>query len=182
MSKIRPLPSQEYLKECLRYQSTTGKLFWNERPLEHFKGPASRNSWNAVNADQEAFTAISDKGYRKGTLDGVSYPAHRIIWKLVNDEDPDEVDHENGNKLDNRIGNLRGTDHRGNSMNRKLNSNNTSGFHGVRWNQTKKKWQATIHVHGANQHLGFFDDKEGAIAARQEAEVRHGFHANHGRE
>jgi hypothetical protein len=181
MSRVRGLPSQEYLKECLRYQRTTGKLFWNERPMEHFKGPHSRNTFNSQNADKEAFTFVTDKGYKKGTLDGVSYPAHRIIFKMVHNEEPDEIDHQDGNKLNNAIHNLMGVDHRGNSKNRKLGSNNQSGYHGIRWNQEKRKWQATIYVMGVSTHLGFFDDKDEAIAARQRAEVEHGYHPNHGR-
>lgn len=82
------------------------------------------------------------------------------------------VDHINGDKLDNRLSNLRVTDQHINQINRKsLNKNNTSGTRGVTWRAEKGKWVAQISVYGANKYLGIFSDIEDAIAARKQAEV-----------
>ena len=68
-----------------------------------------------------------------------------------------------------------------NLRNQKRYSNNTSGAVGVYWHKREKKWEAGIRVKGKYIFLGYFDDKEEAVAAREKAERRYGFHLNHGR-
>ena len=84
-----------------------------------------------------------------------------------------EVDHVNLNKLDNKKSNLRIVTSSENGMNRGLQKNNTSGVTGVCLNQRVNKWMAYIKVDYKNIHLGYFDTKEEAIKARQEAEIKY---------
>jgi hypothetical protein len=56
--------------------------------------------------------------------------------------DGEFIDHINGNKLDNKLSNLRIVDGSGNQRNRKINSNNTSGVVGVSFNRSTKTWNA----------------------------------------
>jgi hypothetical protein len=58
---------------------------------------------------------------------------------------------------------------------------NSSGYIGVNWHKSAKKWMAQIKVNRKNIYLGLFTNKEDAVEARKEAEVEHGFHKNHGR-
>lgn len=65
----------------------------------------------------------------------------------------------------------------------KLNSNNTSGFTGVHWNQQREKWVAQICFKGKTYHLGSFDNQQDAVLARRRGEEMHDsflewYHAN----
>ena len=184
---VKKLPSQETLKKLFRYEPDTGKLFWREQTPDMFedgKYSAERKckAWNSKYAGKEALTADDGQGYKKGIIFKVSYRAHRIIWKLVNDEEPPQIDHIGGNRSDNRLHMLRASDSLDNSRNRKVPSWNTSGVIGVRWYKRYKKWIARINVEKVDIHLGYFDDFDEAVAARKAAEKKYGFHKNHGRD
>jgi len=84
------------------------------------------------------------------------------------------VDHINGNGLDNRRLNLRPATITENVRNQRLRRNSTSGFKGVRWHQTARKWHARIKVDEARQHLGLFATAEEAARA-YDAAARAGF-------
>ncbi len=182
-----PLPSPETLRKLLRYEPETGKLFWRERGIDWFEDgghTAQHNmrSWNSRYAGKEALTAVNTDGYRRGTIFGTRYYAHRIIWTIVHGEWPqDELDHINGNPSDNRLENLRVVTHQENGRNQKLYCSNTSGVVGVSWHKRDETWRAEIKVDGKKIHLGYFDSFDDAVAARAAAEIELGFHANHGR-
>ena len=91
---------------------------------------------------------------------------HRLI---ANAQKGDIVDHKNGATMDNRGSNLRITDHSGNMRNRGLQSNNTSGVIGVRFNNVLNAWQAYYNKDGQKVHIGVYKTKEEAIAARLNA-------------
>ena len=61
-------------------------------------------------------------------------------------------------------------------------ANTDSSLVGVVWNISTGKWRAQIVFDGKRKHLGYFTEKTDAIAARKAAEVKYGFHANHGRQ
>jgi hypothetical protein len=69
-----------------------------------------------------------------------------------------EVDHRDGNKLDNRKNNLRIGNRSQNSANKKLYCTNTSGFKGVTYCKQNCKWRAQITVNYKNKNLGYFTD------------------------
>ena len=69
-----------------------------------------------------------------------------------------EIDHINGNRLDNRRCNLRVTDSRGNSENVGMSSRNTSGFRGVSWQTSSQRWYAYGKTGGKMVSLGLYDD------------------------
>ena len=119
--------------------------------------------------------------YISVSIDGKSFPAHRLIWMMVYGYWPNEIDHINGNKQDNRLCNLRNVTRLENMRNQCVQKNSTSGVTGVYWNKWDKKWAARITVNRKFVHLGYFSNKEDAIATRKAAEVKYGFHENHGR-
>lgn len=92
---------------------------------------------------------------------------HRII---VGNPIGYEVDHIDGDPLNNRKSNLRICSHQENIMNQKIRIDNTSGFKGVNWDKRKGKWRARIHIHGKDKHLGYFESKEEAAKSRVKAE------------
>lgn len=74
-----------------------------------------------------------------------------------------EVDHRNGNGLDNRRANLRLATRSRNNSNRKLQGG-TSPFKGVSWHKQAEKWRAQI-TDGKAYHLGLFISEEDAARA-----------------
>ena len=82
-------------------------------------------------------------------------------------------DHINRNELDNRKENLRKATHQQNSCNRSLRKDNTSGVTGVYFDKTNNNWYASITIFGKHIKLGTFANKEDAIKARLNAEVKY---------
>jgi hypothetical protein len=80
---------------------------------------------------------------------------HRLI---TNADKTKEVDHINGNSLDNRRSNLRTCSHAENNQNKGKQSNNTSGYKGVMWDKGTGRWRAKIAKDGKDIHVGRFDD------------------------
>jgi len=118
--------------------------------------------------------------YFKISVKNRQYMAHRICWLLHHGKWPSAlIDHEDGDGRNNRISNLNEVDGQKNNMNMKKRSS-LSGHTGVRWHKQGKKWNARIHFNGKEIGLGLFGNIDDAIAARKEAEVKYGFHPNHG--
>lgn len=169
------LPSQEKLRKLLRYDPNTGQLFWKKRPPDM----NSADMFNTRFAGKEAFTALNH-GYRRGLLFKQSVYAHRVIWRLVTGEEAKELDHIDGNPLNNRWNNLRAVTRKMNQRNAARRSDNASGVVGVV--ERRGRWIAQIGVFGTTKHIGIYETKAAAIKARKAAELEYGFHTNHGRE
>lgn len=96
---------------------------------------------------------------------------HRSI---LNAQKGQEVDHINGDKLDNRRDNIRIASSRQNKLNKPKPRHNTSGVRGVNWNKGRRRWVARISVAvGQSKTIGYFRDKAAACAARSAAETKH---------
>lgn len=80
-----------------------------------------------------------------------------------------EVDHRDGDGLNNRRSNLRAATRSENARNRSLQANNTSGIKGVSWDQEVKKWRVRIWVDGKNLSLGHFKCQTAAALAYAKA-------------
>lgn len=87
---------------------------------------------------------------------------HRLITKATKDQD---VDHINGNGLDNRKINLRFCTKSQNNFNRGPKASNTSGYKGVSFKNQYKKWVAQIQINGKKKHIGYFNDPKEAAKA-----------------
>ncbi|WP_306127946.1 HNH endonuclease signature motif containing protein [Roseovarius sp. MMSF_3350] len=178
----RPLPTPEELRQLLRYEPETGKLFWLHRPKEMFPCEGSYKTWNSRFAGNEAFTASVDPGYRYGTINGGKFFAHRVAYAIYHGKWPENhTDHINGDPSDNRIANLRDVSQSGNMRNSRKQSNNSSGHTGVYWFARDKKWRALGYVSGRQIYLGLFDSIEDAIAARDEFNKQNSFTDRHGK-
>lgn len=183
MSNDDTTPTPDLLRELLRYEPDTGKMFWRERPLWMFTAEHYGNDWNAKHKNKEAFITDTGQGYCCGKVYSKKLKAHRVIWAIHHGAWPDgEIDHINGVRNDNRIENLRVVTSAENNQNRPMPKNNTSSVMGVNWHKHKSKWIAQIQCNGKNIHLGYFDSLDDASAARADAEAKYGFHENHGRD
>lgn len=83
------------------------------------------------------------------------------------------VDHIDRNRTNNIKNNLRITNNSGNARNASIAKNNTSGFTGVTYDNSRNKWVAQITVDYKNKVIGRYIDREDAIKARLEAEARY---------
>ena len=125
---------------------------------------------------------LNKGGYRSIEFKGKAYLLHRLAWLYIYGEFPlKHIDHINGNRDDNRIENLRDVTRVENQMNQRVYKNNKSGFLGVGWNTMQNKWYAEIKSNSKRIHLGVFNKLSNAVKARIDAELKYGYHVNHGR-
>lgn len=113
----------------------------------------------------------------------IAIKMHRVILERMEDGKPlekgEEVDHIDGNGLNNQRHNLRRATRSQNSMNRGVRSDNTTGSKGVNWEQSSQKYRVRIGVNGRRFHVGRFDSLEEATQAYEEkARELHGKFAN----
>ena len=182
----KALPSQEVLRQLLRYEADTGKLFWLPRGPEWFqdsKYDPCRVShwWNERFSGCEAFCTFDVKGYPYGFIFNRRVAGHRIVWEFHNGAILGEIDHIDGNPGNPRIENLRDVSRKANMQNKRTYRRNSSGFRGVYWSKVSQKWRVALSMNGKERHLGYFTDFDAAVAARKHAETETGFHENHGR-
>ena len=97
---------------------------------------------------------------------------HRMMHLFIN-PGWEHTDHINRNKLDNRESNLRECTHHQNTYNQPLKTVNTSGVIGVYWDTNRGKWHSFITWNRKRMALGRFDNKEEAIRARVQAEIKY---------
>jgi hypothetical protein len=171
------LPPTELLRQLISYEPETGKCIWLPRPAQMFKTKRHWSVWNARYAGKPALNCLKN-GYRVGAINDRLMRQHRVIWKWMTGQEPDEIDHINGNRADNRWANLRSVTHKENTRN--------AGAHMARQfpqgvYKRGRTWQARIKVDGKPVTIGSFATELEAVEAREAAKVELGFHRNHGR-
>jgi len=122
---------------------------------------------------------ITKTGYvrRTGRVEGKSVPVY-IHREIMLASKGIQVDHINGNKLDNRKENLRLATRFENQRNVGKRSNNKSGYKGVRWVDRVRKWRADIRTDSGRKFIGQFNNKHDAARAYNEAALKyHGKYA-----
>ena len=167
--------TQARLKELLRYDPETG-IFTRIKSIS----PTARIGDIAGCIDKST-------GYLRIRIDYVLYYSHRLAFLYVEGVWPDvHVDHISGIRDDNRWENLRHADDALNSKNMKMSKNNTTGIVGVCLFKPKNcndliYFKSRIIVDNAQIYLYDGPDFFEACARRKSAEIKHGFHPNHGR-
>lgn len=96
---------------------------------------------------------------------------HQFVWLLSGNPPANEIDHRDGQPLNNSETNLRAATHAQNMRNRPLQRNNTSGWVGVY--QRGRKWAAWIKANGKQKSLGSFASSMEARMAREAAMAEH---------
>ena len=169
--------TQKYIRELFNYNIESGILTY----------AISRN-YRTVVGNEAGWLWVDKKRdslhtYRHVKVDRQTYKVHRIIWVHVYGgiDSRMQVDHIDGNTLNNKIENLRLVSNAENSKNRSVQSNNTSGYHGI--NQLPSgNWRVRIVGEDRKRiSIGSYSTFEEALMARKEAEAKYGYHTNHGR-
>jgi hypothetical protein len=94
---------------------------------------------------------------------------------------PEEVDHVNNDKSDNRIENLRAADRTSNKFNSLLSSHNTSGVKGVSLHKPTNQWRCSLSIKNRTKQVFGFASKDDAQEFMELWRVMmHGTFANHG--
>ena len=157
----------ELLKSLFDYRD--GVLYWKQ------------DCGNKSKAGTAAGYLCKSSGYQMVGINRKQYLAHRIVFAWHNGYMPTEIDHIDGNPLNNAIENLRESSREANMQNTKLRSDNKSGVKGVMWHKTNKKWAAVVKCNGKINHIGYFADLETAAEAVRVARLNlHKEYANHG--
>lgn len=168
------------LIRLFRYEN--GSLYHRSRPIDFCKNEHQMKALNSRFSGKRAGTNHTDlKGqtYRIVSVFGKQYKEHRLIWLMFNGYIPVQIDHNDGNKLNNKIENLRSADNQKNQMNSSLRKDNKTGVTGVRF--MHGKFAAQIRFNKKDTHLGLFVDFFEAVCARKSAENKLCFNVNHGK-
>lgn len=142
-------PTDKYSKlnfdlafSVLSYDKNSGDLFWkvsNNQKRKNSKAGYKTKS-----------------GYRMVKIFGKNYLCHRIVWLMHYGSWPHQyIDHIDGNKENNHIGNLREANHSENKKNEKLRKDNLLRIKGVQLHGSGK-YRARIFANGKHISLGLY--------------------------
>ena len=138
----------ERLRGLMTYDPDTGVLAWSDTGAE------------------AGYRGV----YRQVGIGGRLYYAHRLAWLYMTGEWPEaDIDHANGDRLDNRWENIRAANRSENNQNLGQRSDNKSGFKGVWWNRANRNWSSQIQVRGKRYCLGNYPTAEQAYSAYLDA-------------
>jgi len=148
------------LREILRYDPITGTFY-------RLKNTGATGRIGPINVRP------SVRGAYAICVHANKHYAHRLAWLYMTGEWPaHEIDHIDGNPLNNRFANLREATGAQNKQNqRRPKTTNKSGFLGA-FKHDARRWRANIQINGKTIHIGLFDSAEEAHAAYVEAKRR----------
>lgn len=145
------------VRRLFTYDPETGELWWAV-------GKRGRQRGKPVGCKKESDYLAFYIGPRKLYV-------HRVVFCWMLGRWPEQVDHKNLDRGDNRWSNLREATSGQNKMNRMKRRDNTSGFKGIGWHKKNRRWRARIKAGGKCYELGCYASKEEAHAAYCKAAV-----------
>lgn len=148
------------LRAILSYSRRTGVFRWRVTRSNRVAGSV-------------AGTLRSD-GYIQIGIDGERFLAHRLaVFYVTGEWPPEETDHQHGHRSDNRFRKLRLASSSQNKFNGASSRPNTSGYRGVVWQPSRKRWFAFITFGGKMKNLGRYKLRKDAVEARRVAVAKH---------
>ncbi len=161
--QFKPLPNAEYAWSRLHYDSVSGDF--RRKPTFDETGRCT----NPAFAGELAGGVNPSNGTLYIYIDGKLYAAHRLAWLMMTGKEPeDQIDHIDGNRLNNAWLNLREADNRQNNCNRPKQCNNTSGYKGVTYHSQNDCWVAQTWHKGKRIHISCHRTPEEAARAYKE--------------
>ena len=142
------------------YSPSTGDLMWRVSPARRTKVG-------------DIVGSVSGNLYRRVSIRGRLYMAHRVIFNYMTGGWPDgQIDHRDRDKRNNAWSNLRDVTQSQNQMNTGLRQTNSSGVTGVSRQITRGTlyWTARMLVDGKRQHLCTRKNKQEAIDMLRDAQ------------
>lgn len=132
-------------------------------------------STDDLEAVRLCYWGVHCNGYVHGCINSKSISLHKY---LMSPPKGMEVDHINHNHNDCRRSNMRVCEHKNNAKNQPVQISNTSGYKGVDFHKSVKRWRARIRVNNRRIDLGYFRSPEEAYEAYKKAStIYHGEYA-----
>lgn len=159
----QPLVMAEELLPKLIQKSLMNQRVYFDLHLCLFIRPQITRGYNKIGP----MGCVKKSGYRVITLINKPFNQSHIVYLWFTGKLPEpnmEMDHIDGNKLNDYPGNLRCVSHAVNGRNRKMDIRNTSGYTGISFHSYSGKWHATC----SKVYLGAFNTPKLALNARQE--------------
>jgi len=153
--------TQEDVKRIFRYEPDSGNFIRKIAGANNSKPVGSIAGYT------------NSRGYRIINILGKNRRAHRVAFLYMEGYIPEQVDHINRDKSDNRWSNLRAADACLNMKNQPTVKENACNFRGVY--KSRKRFRARIGDGGKMVSLGTFDTIQEAAAVRAKAEVELGY-------
>lgn len=158
MAKADHITAQQ-VRDLLIYDQETGQFAWR---VDRYRTTKAGSPAGHANKRGRVTIWVNNSNLEAG----------RVAWLYMTGSWPTgEIDHINGDSLDNRFSNLRDVDHKTNMENRRSKSrNNRSGYLGVC--KYKNRYLANVVVNYKRILVGRFDSPEEAHKAYLEAKRR----------
>lgn len=156
--KYNTTATVDRVRDLLRYDPVTGEFWWRE-------------SRGRVSAGSKA--GSFRRGYLVIRVDGICYAAHRLAFVIMTGRWPAKgIDHKDGG-YSNVWLNLREAGQGENQANKGKQKNHKSGRVGVSRDTRSGKWMAVLNINRKRHWLGYFDNFDDAVVARETAEREH---------
>jgi len=171
----KELPAFPYLRAQFTYEPEAGELRY--RSIINEKRRCAEQAGYIVQGSRNVQYRMVIVEYPNGKKESMF--AHRVAWKLMTGKEPPaEVDHFDGDGLNNKWGNLRDGSEGVNAKNTCMYVTNSSGVTGV--TRDRNKWRARIVRDGQQESLGYFKDKSEAARVAKAERLKLGYTQRHG--
>ena len=154
MAKV--IITKDYLHQLFEYRE--GKLYWKIQ---------------RTNKTKAGMLVGSFAEYNTVCLNQKKIGVHRIVFMMFHGYMPDFIDHIDGNRLNNKIENLRPATNIQNQQNAKLSVKNTSGYKNVCWAKSHNKWKISLLINKKFVVIGYTNNLELAGLIAKEARIKH---------
>jgi hypothetical protein len=152
--------TREELKRLLHYDLNTGIFTWRV------------NRGGGVKAGDIA-GGLNSKGYIQMHVMNKLYRAHRLAFLYMLGYIPEEIDHDDKVRSNNKWINLNRSNPLHNAQNQSVHKHNTSDVTGVCYSNNGCAWIATITVNYKTIYLGSSKDKAKAVEIRRLGELKY---------
>jgi len=174
--------TQKIAREFFDYEKFSGLVTVKRRDRKWFKCDGSCAAFYSRYSGK-ILKSKDKSGYLVTDVLGVRMPLHRLAWLYMTGEMPnDEIDHINGIRDDNSWANIRSVSGKENSKNISIRKDTPHGILGISLIKETGRWRAKIATEASRHtHLGVFSDWFEAVCCRKSAEIKYGYHKNHGK-